>query len=94
MVCNKWLKAKEPSPPNDQKISKAEQVKYDKFLSNLKVKTIPTATKGEEGIEEGKTAMILGAYKKGIPVSEIADIADRTKVEVEKILIEHGLLQK
>ncbi|NBC24125.1 MAG: hypothetical protein GVX78_00730 [Bacteroidetes bacterium] len=83
-------------------MSKAEQVKYDKYLETFVVSESEINTARyegklegrEEGLEEGKTAMILGAYKTGIPVSEIADIADRTEVEVEKILVEHGLPQK
>jgi len=38
--------------------------------------------------------MILNAHKKGLPISIIADIADRTENEVKRILVEYGLLSK
>ncbi len=75
-------------------MSKEEQVKYDKYLETFAVSESEIRTARYEGREEGKTEMILSAYKKGLPISIIADIADQTENEVNNILLEHGLLRK
>ena len=85
-----------------QKMSKEEQIKYDKYMetfavseSEIKTARYEGREEGrEEGIEEGRIQMILNAYKKGLPISIIADIADRTENEVKRILVEYGLLSK
>jgi len=81
-----------------QKMSKAEQVQYDKYLESFAVSESEIKTARyegrEEGREEGRTQMILNAYKKGLPISIIADIADRSENEVKRIIVEHGFLSK
>ncbi len=40
----------------------------------------------ERGIECGKTTIILNMYQKGMDISEIAEIADKTVDEVKEII--------
>ncbi|NBC24126.1 MAG: Rpn family recombination-promoting nuclease/putative transposase [Bacteroidetes bacterium] len=85
-----------------QKMSKAEQVKYDKYLETFVVSESEINTARyegklegrEEGREENKIDVVVKAYREGSPISFIAKITGSSEKWVEQVLAERGLTDK
>ena len=85
-----------------QKMSKAEQVKYDKYLETFVVSESEINTARyegelegrEKGREEKQIDVVVKAYREGSPISFIAIITGSSEKWVEEVLAERGLTDK
>jgi len=85
-----------------QKMSKAEQVKYDKYLetfavSESEIKTARYEGKlegREEGREENKIDVVVKAFHEGLSVSSIAKITESSEKWVSEVLAERALIDR
>ena len=72
------------------KWTKEERIAYDNVLikeTDEKQEKLKADEKAhEEGVEEGKVAMILGMHEEGFSVPQIAKVSKKTEEEVVQII--------